>query len=234
MRRLRYFWVSGITPEPLCALSSTPWQWLCVTADIMWFLLSPGSEADDGDCWALLCSPATAMTERKKSLSMMISGIFHTAWRSLSLCPLAHVSLTEKLGPRVQPEISSAWVCLSLRTITSAHWHSVVWFQHLLLFFLNQNKYYTAFSTFWFVFSILSWFHSNWRTGICRDVTSTVSVSNQVKLRCVIPAGCTGLCCLCSLWAKTNLTTSVICLGVQNISISVWSLSMEPSECNCT
>lgn len=36
----------------------------------------------------------------------MISGIFHTAWRSLSLCPVAHASLTEKLGPYVQPEIS--------------------------------------------------------------------------------------------------------------------------------
>lgn len=68
MRRLRYFWVSGIAPEPLCALSATPWQWLCVTADIMWFLLSPGSEADDGDFWALLCSPATAMTERRKKM----------------------------------------------------------------------------------------------------------------------------------------------------------------------
>lgn len=66
-RRQRYFWVPGITPKLLCALPATPWQWLCVTADIMWFLLSPGSEADDGDFWALLFSPATAMTERKNA-----------------------------------------------------------------------------------------------------------------------------------------------------------------------
>lgn len=46
----------------------------------------------------------------------MISGIFHTAWRSLSLCPIvAQASLKEKLGPDVQVEISwsgfaSVWI----------------------------------------------------------------------------------------------------------------------------
>lgn len=44
------------------------------------------------------------------------------------------------------------------------------------------------------------------------DVTSTVRVSHQEKLWCFIPAGCTGLGCLRRLWAKTTLTTSVMCV----------------------
>lgn len=46
---------------------------------------------------------------------MMIRGIFHTAWRSLSLRPVAQAALKEKLGPGVQPEIAwygfvSVWI----------------------------------------------------------------------------------------------------------------------------
>lgn len=37
---------------------------------------------------------------------MMISGTFHMAWRSLSLCPDAHALLTQKLGLYVQPEVT--------------------------------------------------------------------------------------------------------------------------------
>lgn len=121
MRRLRFFWVSGITSELLCVLSTTPWQWLCVTADIMWFLLSPGPEADDGDFWVLLCSPATAVTEKKKWLSMMIGGIFHTAWRSFSLCPCC-LGFAER---QIRSLCSiPARVCLSLGTVaTDPHCH---------------------------------------------------------------------------------------------------------------
>lgn len=47
------------------------------------------------------------------------------------------------------------WVCLSLDTLTSAHWHSVNRFFNFFFFlfflFLTQSKYCIAFSTFWFV-----------------------------------------------------------------------------------
>lgn len=57
-----------------------------------------------------------------------------------------------------------------------------------------------------------------------KDVTPTVSVSHQVKPRCVVPAGRGGLCCLCTLSAQTKLIISVILffffffnLGLQNL-----------------
>lgn len=82
----------------------------------------------------------------------MISGIFHTAWRSLSLCPVvAQASLKEKLGPSVQLEISwsgfaSVWIHSHQLTDTLS-----IDFSTSLFFFLTQSKYCIAFSTFWFV-----------------------------------------------------------------------------------
>lgn len=167
-RREVFLGLQHHTRAAVCSLSTTPWQWLCVTADIMWFLLSPGSQADDGDFWALLCSPATAMTERKKCLSVMISGIFHTAWRSLSLCPVAHASLTEKLGLYVQPEISwsgfvSVWAQSHQLTDTLSCDFRVVFFC-----FLTPKQILYSIQYILVCFTILSWVYSNWTTGIRR------------------------------------------------------------------
>lgn len=97
-RRLRRgIWgISGYSALDSCDAPS--WQWLCLTADIMWFLPSPGSRADDGDFWGLPCSPATAVTEsggEKNPLELMIGGISHTTWRSLSLSPCCPASERE-------------------------------------------------------------------------------------------------------------------------------------------
>lgn len=60
-----------IRTRVMLSLAATPWQWLCVTADLMWFLPSPGSGVDHGDFWALLCSPATAVTKMGEEKKML-------------------------------------------------------------------------------------------------------------------------------------------------------------------
>lgn len=178
MKRLRY---SGSPASHqsccVCSLHHTLTVTLC---DSRYNVISPVPGVS-GWWWRLLGSALLAgdshdRKRKKKCLSVMISGIFHTDWRSLSLCPDAHASLTEKLGPYVQPWNFSVWVRLSLGAIISARWHAVKWFQHLL--FLAHNKHCIAFSTIWLVLQYCHKFTtSEWRGYVgrhfyCKGVTS--------------------------------------------------------------
>lgn len=166
MRRLRYFWLSSITSELLCALSTTPWQWLCVTADIMWFLLSPRSEADDGDFWALLCSPATAMTEIYKKKMLEHDDQWHFSHgfeipQSVPCCP----GLSEgKMRSQSSAWIFLVWVFSSLGIVTSAPTH---WQGNVAASFLTYSKW-CSLQYILVCFTVLSWVYSDCTKGIHR------------------------------------------------------------------
>lgn len=102
------------------------------------------------------------------------------------------------------------WVYLSLGTVTLAHWYTVKWFK--LFLFSNLKQTLDRILYIWVCFTMISSIYSHWMTGIQRTSVYWLSVSHHVKLWCLVAPGCTGLYCLCSLLAKTKLTTCVMCV----------------------